>query len=161
MAAIMPPWPLAKDTNSKECYVRYPRLYIGLILASLALHASAEGLPLVVKVEGVKNDKGNIRAALYDKAQTFRKEAEAVAVVQQAASPGEVILRWNDLKPGRYAVVVYHDEDANGELNRRFGMFPTEGYGLSNNPKVSGPPPFEPSAFELNSPTEITVDLRY
>lgn len=139
----------------------YLRLCISLIFASLALHASADGLPLVVKVEGVKNDKGNIRAALYDKAQSFRKEAEAVAVVQEPASPGEVILRWNDLKPGRYAVVVYHDEDANGELNRRFGMFPTEGYGLSNNPQVSGPPPFEPSAFEVSGATEITVDIRY
>jgi uncharacterized protein (DUF2141 family) len=145
--------------------VRYFRSMIGPVLACLltchAMQASAEGLPLIVKVEGVKSDKGNIRAALYGDAKTFRKEAEAVAVVQQAASPGEVILRWNDLKPGRYAVVVYHDEDANGELNRRFGMFPTEGYGLSNNPKVSGPPPFEPSAFELSSPAEITIELRY
>ena len=141
--------------------MHYPRLFISLILAGFCLHAAADGMPLTLKVEGVKNDKGNIRAALYADAKTFRKEAEAVAVVQQAASPGEVILRWNDLKPGRYAVVVYHDEDANGELNRRFGMFPTEGYGLSNNPKVSGPPPFEPSAFELSSPTEITIELRY
>ncbi|HWU34696.1 MAG TPA: DUF2141 domain-containing protein [Methylovorus sp.] len=141
--------------------MHYPRLFISLILAGFCLHAMADGLPLTLKVEGVKNDKGNIRAALYADAKTFRKEAEAVAVVQQAASAGEVILRWNDLKPGRYAVVVYHDEDANGELNRRFGMFPTEGYGLSNNPKVSGPPPFEPSAFELSSPTEITIELRY
>jgi uncharacterized protein (DUF2141 family) len=141
--------------------VHYPRLFISLILAGFCLNAMADGLPLTLKVEGVKNDKGNIRAALYADAKTFRKEAEAVAVVQQAASPGEVILRWNDLKPGRYAVVVYHDEDANGELNRRFGMFPTEGYGLSNNPKVSGPPPFEPSAFEVSSPTEITIELHY
>ena len=47
-------------------------------------------------------------------------------------------------------------------LNRRFGMFPTEGYGLSNNPQVSGPPAFEDSAFEVTAPeTAIAIELRY
>jgi uncharacterized protein (DUF2141 family) len=140
------------------------RVFLALCWICFSLHASAdgaEGVPLTVKVEGVKNAQGNIRAALYADPRTFRKEAEAVSVIQTAARAGEVMLSWNNVKPGKYAIVVYHDEDANGELNRRFGMFPTEGYGLSNNPKVSGPPPFEPSAFEVSGPTEITVDLRY
>lgn len=140
------------------------RIYLSLIFVCFSLHASADGangVSLTVKVEGVKSAKGNIRAALYADPKTFRKEAQAVAVIQAAASPGEVSLSWPDVKPGKYAVVVYHDEDANGELNRRFGMFPTEGYGLSNNPKVSGPPPFEPSAFEVSGATEIMVELHY
>jgi uncharacterized protein (DUF2141 family) len=144
--------------------VNHMRIYLSLILICFSLHASADGtdgVSLTVKVEGVKSTKGNIRAALYSDPKTFRKEAQAVAVIQTAAIPGEVSLSWRDVKPGKYAVVVYHDEDANGELNRRFGMFPTEGYGLSNNPKVSGPPPFEPSAFEVSGATEITVELHY
>jgi len=144
--------------------MNYLRIYLSLILICFSLHASAdgaEGMSLTVKVEGVRGAKGNIRAVLYADPKTFRKEAQAVAVIQTAAIPGEVSLSWPDVKPGKYAVVVYHDEDANGELNRRFGMFPTEGYGLSNNPKVSGPPPFEPSAFEVSGATEITVELHY
>ena len=47
-------------------------------------------------------------------------------------------------------------------VDRRFGMFPTEGYGLSNNPQVSGPPAFDDSAFEVTAPeTAITIELRY
>ena len=47
-------------------------------------------------------------------------------------------------------------------VDRRFGMFPTEGYGLSNNPKVSGPPAFADSAFEVSgTETRISIDLHY
>jgi uncharacterized protein (DUF2141 family) len=41
-------------------------------------------------------------------------------------------------------------------------MFPTEGYGLSNNPKVVGPPKFADSAFEVAGPeTTIEIILAY
>jgi uncharacterized protein (DUF2141 family) len=48
-------------------------------------------------------------------------------------------------------------------MDRRFGMIPTEGYGLSNNPKVMGPPSFEDSAFDMTAgePTRITLQMRY
>ena len=56
------------------------------------------------------------------------------------------------LPPGRYAIMAYHDADLNGKFDLRFGMFPTEGYGLSNNPKVMGPPKFADSAFDVAGP---------
>jgi uncharacterized protein (DUF2141 family) len=69
---------------------------------------------------------------------------------------------FDGLAPGRYAIMAYHDENGDGVLNRRLGMFPTEGYGLSNNPQVSGPPGFEASAFEVAAPqTRISIDLHY
>ncbi|MGV0975151.1 MAG: DUF2141 domain-containing protein [Azonexus sp.] len=40
----------------------------------------------------------------------------------------------------------------NGKFDLRFGMFPTEGYGHSNNPKVMGPPKFADSAFDVAAP---------
>ena len=101
---------------------------------------------------------------LYQDPKTFRKEAQALAVQQVAAATGMVTVSFPALLPGRYAVMAYHDEDGNGELNRRFGMFPTEGYGLSNNPTVSGPPAFEDSAFEVPSAAgavRISIDIRY
>ena len=96
--------------------------------------------------------------------KTFRKEAQAVAIQQVPASAGTVTVSFDALPPGRYAIMAYHDEDGNGELNRRFGMFPTEGYGLSNNPTVSGPPAFADSAFELPAgagAARISIDIRY
>ena len=64
--------------------------------------------------------------------------------------------------PGRYALMAYHDENANGKLDLRLGMFPIEGYGLSRNPKVMGPPAFEDSAFELGAEGGAQqIEMRY
>ena len=139
-------------------------------LLALFLCACAPGITvaqestLLVELTGIKHERGSLRVGLYSDSKSFRKEAQAVSVQQVAARPGVVTVRFSAPAPGRYAVMAYHDEDGNGELNRRFGMFPTEGYGLSNNPIISGPPAFEDSAFEVSAETDantISIDIRY
>jgi uncharacterized protein (DUF2141 family) len=66
------------------------------------------------------------------------------------------------LPPGRYAIMAYHDANQDGKLNLRLGMFPVEGYGLSNNPKVFGPPKFADSAFEVaGGETAVNINISY
>jgi len=137
-------------------------LLVFLLSASAASTAQAQEGTLNVSLTGIQHERGSIRVGLYSDTKTFRKEAQAVAVQQVAAAPGTVQVSFASLPAGRYAIMAYHDEDGNGELNRRFGMFPTEGYGLSNNPTVMGPPAFEDSAFEVSDgPTVISIDIRY
>lgn len=136
----------------------------GLLLACLltAGHALADESRLVVNLLGVRDAAGHLRASLYREPETFRKEDKAVQVVSLPAAKGDVKLVFTDLPPGRYAVMAYHDENADQKLNLRFGMFPAEGYGLSNNPKVLGPPKFADSALELAGPeTAIDIKLAY
>lgn len=132
-----------------------------LLASLLAGSAMADGDSLTVHLRGLKSAEGNIRIGLYADPDTFRKEARALAIQQIPAGPGDVDVRFIGLPPGTYAIMAYHDADANGELNRRFGMFPTEGYGLSNNPSISGPPAFADSAFAVSGATEISIDIRY
>ncbi len=142
-----------------------PRLPIqGLLLACLvaAGHVQADNSQLVVNLLGVRDETGNLRASLYREPETFRKEDKALKVISLPAAKGESKFVFNDLPPGRYAVMVYHDENTDQKLNLRFGMFPTEGYGLSNNPKVMGPPKFADSAFDVAGPqTSIDIKLAY
>jgi uncharacterized protein (DUF2141 family) len=127
-----------------------------------AIPASAADTTLIVNLAQVKPGPGPLRVGLYRDPATFRKEDKALAVVSGAATGDHVELRFPGLAPGRYAIMAYHDENSDGTLNRRFGMFPTEGYGLSNNPKVSGPPAFADSAFEVSgTETRISIDLHY
>lgn len=122
----------------------------------------ADGGKLVVEVQNVRDDSGNIRASLYREPDSFRKEDKALKVVSLPAKAGMLSLSFNDLPPGRYSLMVYHDSNADQKLNLRLGMFPIEGYGLSNNPKVMGPPKFEDSAFDFRLPeTQISVKLSY
>lgn len=117
---------------------------------------------LIVTLNGIAHDKGNIRVGLYDRTETFRKEERAFALKAGPALPGQVSLTFADVPPGRYAVMAYHDEDGDGGLDRFMGMIPTEGYALSNDPEVSGPPAFDECAFDI--PAEgrtIIVTVKY
>ena len=141
------------------------RLISSALLAGLLTSppALAEGQTLEVQLLGVQHEGGALRIGLYSEPKTFRKEAQALAVQQIPARAGTASVRFTDLPAGRYAIMAYHDEDANGELNRRFGMFPTEGYALSNNPEVMGPPTFEDSAFEVveGGENRVVLEVRY
>jgi uncharacterized protein (DUF2141 family) len=82
-------------------------------------------------------------------------------VIKISPVVGNLSVIFSGLDAGTYAVLVYHDEDGNNQMNKRFGMIPTEGYGLSNNPKVIGPPAFKDSAFVVDQDSEINVQLNY
>lgn len=129
---------------------------------ALLLAGTTQAQQLEVQLEGVAHDRGSLRLAVYDRAEGFRKADQAFTSRELPAQAGRVRVEF-DLPPGQYAILAYHDEDANGELNRRFGMIPTEGYGLSNNPRVMGPPSFADSAFAVDAaaPQTIRIDMRY
>lgn len=136
---------------------------VSAALFALTVTVGAQAQTLDVNLQGVTHDRGTLRVALYADPKTFRKENQAFAASEIPAAKGLQSVRFEGVPPGTYAVLAYHDEDGNGELNRRLGMFPTEGYGLSNNPKVMGPPAFIDSAFEVTvgAPAAIDVEMRY
>lgn len=138
---------------------RFTLLLAGLLFGA----AGASAQTLRVDLQGVAHAQGSLRLALYAAPETFRKADKAFRTREQAAAAGTVSVVFEDLPPGRYALLAYHDENGDGQLNRRLGMFPTEGYGLSNNPEVMGPPTFEASAFEVTAeaPAHLAVDMRY
>jgi uncharacterized protein (DUF2141 family) len=133
---------------------------IVLALLSPAIQAA----DLTVRVSGVSMDDasdahGRIKLMLFDRAEGFRKEDKARQVLALPAKPGTVSGVFRDLPPGRYALIAYHDGNGNGKLDLRLGMFPNEGYGLSNNLKPLGPPAFAEASFDLPAAGAV-VDLR-
>jgi uncharacterized protein (DUF2141 family) len=121
----------------------------------------AEEYNLTVNLHGIKNSIGQVYVELYSDAKTFRKSALAQHVIKVAAKNDSVTVKLSGLKPGAYAILVFHDEDDNGVLNKRFGMIPIEGYALSNDPEVFGPPAFEDSKFEVVSDKELNIPIHY
>ena len=65
---------------------------------------------------------------------------------------GEARCRFEGVSPGRYAVSVMHDEDADGELDTGLFGIPEEGWGVSNDAPAGafGPPSFESAAFAFD-----------
>lgn len=135
-----------------------------LMIGALGAMAAGAGQAqeLRVTLQGVEHARGQLSVGVYAEPKTFRKERLAYVTKKVPAAAGEVTVVFDALPPGRYAVMAYHDENGNGELDRRLGMFPTEGYALSNNPKVMGPPGFDDSAFEVGAQAvHIDLQMRY
>jgi uncharacterized protein (DUF2141 family) len=65
--------------------------------------------------------------------------------------------------PGRYGVVVIHDENSNMKLDRNFFGIPKEGFGFSHNPGVFwSAPSFQSAVVPVACPaTQIEIRLIY
>jgi uncharacterized protein (DUF2141 family) len=135
-------------------------LLISSAMAAIAPIAAAADLR--VAVQEVRGGQGQVKLMLFDREEGFRKEEKARQVLALPAGAGTVSGVFQGLPSGRYAVIAYHDENGDGKLNLRFGMFPKEGYGLSNNPKLSGPPKFVDAAVDVpEAGRQIDIRLDY
>ena len=138
--------------------------YTLLLLCALWITAIAQAQNnLEVKIANIKNDKGDILIGLYNDGHNFPRKTSDGRIVK--ASKDGVIVEFNDLKPGPYAISVLHDENSNKDMDQNKIGIPKEGYGFSNNAKGSlGPPSFDKAKFELQPGTKdtlISIDLRY
>lgn len=129
--------------------------------AALALACShAAAADLTVEVRGARSAQGTIAGALFASATGWPKPGVALQGQFLPASD-QVVLLFRGLAPGRYAVSVYHDENANAKLDTNPIGIPTEPYGFSRDAQGRmGPPAFDDAALDVQADTAITVQLR-
>jgi uncharacterized protein (DUF2141 family) len=119
---------------------------------------------LLVQVNGVRSDRGALVAVLYgDNPETFLKKGARLARERTPARPGGVALCLGAPRPGTYAVAVYHDENDNGKFDRSWTGLPSEGFGVSNNPRPAlRAPTLGESAVQVGTGRKVVnIDLRY
>lgn len=126
--------------------------------AMLLAIGSANAAELVVEVSDVRVQKGQLMMAVFDSADAWNGQAEAVAKQALDATSAKIDFHFPGLPPGTYAVSVMHDENGNGKLDSNFMGMPTEGYGFSNDPKVMRKATFEEAAFEIGR-ADRTIEL--
>lgn len=126
---------------------------------------SSTGTPgLSVRIEGVHSAAGTLRCTLHDKAETFPTKVEAAAARAQApAKSGSVVIAFDAVPPGDYAIACIHDENDNGKLDSNFLHIPTEGVASSNDAKGRmGPPSFTDARFHYaGGELTLTVHIVY
>ena len=124
-----------------------------------AAHATAQAAStLTVQITGLRNAKGKINLTLYrDSKFVETRDVEIDAKTSSAKAVFEKIPQ------GIYAVYLFHDENINGKMDTNFMGMPTEGYGMSNNPKKRmGRPGFDETNFQLSQPEfQVEVKLIY
>ena len=79
------------------------------------------------------------------------------------AIAGRQSVVFTNLKPGAYAVIVFHDANDSGKLTENWLGVPTEGYGFSNNAEgVMSAPSFKDAGVLLgNQDLSIVITLKY
>ncbi|WP_374407391.1 DUF2141 domain-containing protein [Pelagerythrobacter sp.] len=137
-----------------------------LALGAGAPQAAPEGAEVTVEISGLRSDEGVVRACMTTDADRFprcRGVAGAHSATVTAREDGPLRLTFHGVAPGRYAIALLHDENANGKADRALGMMPKEGFGFSRDAKVRlGPPRFDDAAFEVGGrATTQTIHMRY
>ena len=85
----------------------------------LAPVASAQqgAAKVTVTLNKVMSDSGTIRAALCDDPASFGQTNCAAHETSAPAKTGTMELTFTGVKPGTYALGIFHDEDNDGKLN--------------------------------------------
>ena len=131
------------------------------VLMSLIWTSGVHGADLMVSVIGLKTDKGDVHVALYDKPDRF-PDSEGMRSEEKVPVNGkQTSLVFRDLRPGNYAIAVYHDENGNHGFDQGFLDIPLEDFGFSNGARAFfGPPSFEEAYFVLPiTGTTTVIDL--
>jgi uncharacterized protein (DUF2141 family) len=132
-------------------------VWLAVVCSSAALTAD-----LTVRVTNVQGRDGVIVARLYADAKGFPSDPQTAAAEARVEAAATVSLSMRGLTPGRFALVVIHDRNGDGVMEKTFLGLPEEGYGLSNNPRPLLVPRFDDARFELkDGQNQIEVALVY
>lgn len=132
-----------------------------LILFSLFFaNSQNESHSLTITVHNIKNYEGTLEIGLFNNGERFLEEGQAHKSLSLPVTGDSETFVFNNLPSGKYAVSLYHDQNANGVCDRNFIGIPKEPYAFSNNyrPKFS-PPTFEDCEFELAADKTIKIEL--
>jgi uncharacterized protein (DUF2141 family) len=148
------------------------------ILSTLSVSAAVHGrvavagsndiarAPILLRVHviGLRNDRGDVRCSLFSSAEDFPADTDQRATTVVAPiSNRNATCEFTGIGPGIYAIVLFHDENADGSFNRNWIGLPEEGYGFSNDARAYfHPPSFKDASFSLERGTkDIQIDIRY
>jgi len=134
------------------------------ILAASPVLVSAASPPnsVEIQIENVRSIRGQIHACATRTSRHFPDCSKDPHALRQSVRAGTPAIRFSGFVPGRYAVTLIHDENANRRLDMFLGI-PREGFGFSRNPVVRfGAPRFSQVDIALDAGfTRATVRMQY
>ena len=130
-------------------------------------HSQALAADLTITVDNLRSNQGQVLLCVFSAESSDREafpdciKGHPVRQGKAVIGDGKVVVTYKGLKDGVYAVAAIHDENANNELDTNFIGIPTEGIGISTNPRLLGKPQFGEAQFEIKGKAAITVSAKY
>jgi len=134
-------------------------LFTLLILLAGAITASAQdNHKLTINVSDIQIVKGSILVAVCDKDNFLKGNIKrGMALVKEYKATIEIA----DLPAGDYAIMLFHDENGNYQLDMSESGVPLEGVGFSKVDLFVGMPEFEECKITVSEDLSIAVKLHY
>jgi len=116
---------------------------------------------IILKVTGLRSEKGQVKIAVFNSSETWLGDHPAYNATIDVNGQS-VTWKLNDVPYGDYGVAVFHDENKNGKMDKNLLGMPKERYGFSNNVRATfGPPKWEKAKFAVkNSTTNISIEVK-
>lgn len=148
--------------NRSSVYSAMMLLFAEIFCPMLFMLTGGPGPLLEIQVSNIKYDKGSIMVAIYDDPDEFLKDGAVFTTTYAVSVSGSVLIPVDGLRPGKYAVSVFHDVNSNHKLDTNFLGIPSEPIGFSNNARGKmGPPRFEDAVCTITGGSQIlTLTLR-
>jgi uncharacterized protein (DUF2141 family) len=135
------------------------------LTCAVSLEAAASDL--TITIDNLRSDKGQVLLCVFSADTSDTKvfpdcdKGKPVRSQKVTIGGGKVVVTYYGLKDGVYAVAMIHDENGNGTLDTNFIGIPTEGLGVSNNPRLTGKPGYDEAKFNIKGNTAITITAKY
>ncbi|MFT6461287.1 MAG: hypothetical protein ACJA0K_000367 [Maricaulis maris] len=122
-----------------------------LTTAMASQATAAEGAAtLTLEIGSVAPTDGFLMVGLYN-SEAGWNDGTAIAGTRAVVDGNQVTVVFADLPTGTYGVKMYHDVDADGEMDTNLMGIPSEPFAFSNNARGRfGPPEWTAAAFELS-----------
>lgn len=138
--------------------------FFAIVLLSSFSHQKQETCSLTIEVNELRNSKGTVLFALYNREDAFPDEhykkyfKKLTGKIENGAST----VTFENIPAGKYAVNILHDEDTNDKIKKGL-VLPKEGIGFSNYKSIGmfNKPNFSEASFELKADTSIRVHIIY
>lgn len=106
---------------------------------------------LTLTIDGIRKTEGVLRIGIYN-SETGHASQQEIGGANAPVNAESVVVEFNGLAAGQYAINLYHDVDDNGQMNTNLFGIPSEPYAFSNNAKGNfGPAKWKDAAFEVSA----------
>lgn len=138
-------------------------LLIILIVPLLLIAEIADSLTVTVEVVNFENNDGDALLSVFTSKDGFPDNPDKAVKIQIGKIKNKTSVFKLKLPEGSYAFSVLHDENSNQQMDTTWYGKPTEGFGVSNNPRIRfRPPSFEDAKVKVNQEkTNFQVKLIY
>jgi uncharacterized protein (DUF2141 family) len=123
--------------------------------------AAAETIDAELQISGLRSARGRVLVAAHAERSSFPSQWGRATAMLSVPAAAVVTVSLKLPGPGRYALIVVHDEDGDGRMSKNLIGLPKEGYTTGNNPQALEFPRFERSQVEFRESRRVELQLLY